>query len=308
MKDSLQYYKTSYLFTEINDFDEVIESIPGNPQCICQIAQGLIMHGAWLKFYGIPSENPHERYPLHMDDLLTEILTLDSRPITIPRLPENRIVASCREYATLACALLRAKGIPARSRCGFSVYLGYQGTLEDHWIVEYWNGVKWIMCDPQIDPFQLSMLYKWGINKVILNDKTMLNDRIPNPNDLSSRSDFLYAGKVWQLCRNGLFDPMKCGIDEHWGLWFVRGQLLRDFASLNKIELVPYECGLKKNLDLTSWFLMSANDSELSQADLALLDEAAALSLDADKKLHQIIQLYDSNICLQVPQNILQSR
>ncbi len=308
MKDSLQYYRDSFLFTKIISHDEAIEGVPGNPQYICQIVQGLITHGAWLKVYGISSENLKEIYPLHMDDLLTEVLALDPRPITIPRLPESRVVASCREYATLACALLRAKGIPARGRCGFSVYLGYQGALEDHWVVEYWDGNKWIMCDPQIDPFQLSMLSKWGVNEVVLNDQTMLSDRIPNPYNLSPMSDFLYAGSVWQLCRRGLFDPMKCGIDDHWGLWFVRGQLLRDFASLNKVEIVPYECGRTKNLDLTSWRLMSANDSDLSQTDLALLDEVAALTLDADDNLEQIMRLYGNNACLQVPPNILASR
>jgi len=309
MKDSLQYYKNSFLFTDISVYGKIIKSITDNPQYICQIVQGLITHGSWLKFYELQvDEKDVGFYPLEMSDLLTEIVKLDPRPITIARMPENRVVASCREYATLACALLRAKGIPSRSRCGFSVYLGYQGTLEDHWIVEYWDGNKWVMNDPQIDPFQLSMLNSWGINKVILSDQTILNDHFPNPHNLSPMSDFLYAGKVWQLCRGGLFDPMKCGIEDHWGLWFVRGQLLRDFASLNKVEIVPHECGRRKNLDWTSWRLLSINDSDLSYTDLALLDEIAALSLDADNNLDLIKSLYENNTCLQVPQNILELR
>lgn len=308
MRDSLQYYKEPFCFTDISVQDEIIESIPDNPQYICQIVQGLITHGSWVKFYGFTPGDKAEIFPLYMSDLLRQILKLDPRPITIPRLPESRVIASCREFAALACAILRARGIPARCRCGFSVYLGYEGTLEDHWIVEYWDGREWIMCDPQIDPFQLSMLYKWGINKVILKDHTVLNNHFPNPAHLSPASDFLCAGRVWLLCRSGLFDPVKCGIEDYWGLWFVRGQLLRDLASLNKIEIIPYDCGRRKKLDWASWRLLSASDSDISSEELVLLDEAATLSLNADINLDKIIQLYRGNDCLKVPQKILELR
>ncbi|ACL76974.1 transglutaminase-like domain-containing protein [Ruminiclostridium cellulolyticum] len=306
MKDSQQYYKEPGLFTNISSHNYVIENIANNPEYICQIVQGLIVHGAWTKLYGIPSDSEKESYPLYLSDLLTKILNLDTRSILIPRLPEDRVIASCREFATLACAILRAKGIPARCRCGFAVYLGYQGSLEDHWVVEYWNGCKWIMNDPQIDPFQLSMLYKWELNKVTLKNEKIINSDFPNPHNISLESDFIVAGKAWQLCRNGLFDPMKCGIEDLWGLWFVRGQLLRDFAALNKIETTPHLC--RPDLDWDTWRLLTANDSELDEADFLLLDKIASLSLDADNNLGTIIETYECNVSLQVPKRILESR
>ncbi len=306
MKDSQQYYKEPGSFTNISSYNDVTVNITNNPEYICQIVQGLIVHGAWTKLYGFPSDSEKESYPLYLSDLLTKILHYDARSILIPRLPENRVIASCREFATLACAILRVKGIPARCRCGFAAYLGYQGSLEDHWIVEYWNGIKWIANDPQIDPFQLSMLYKWGPNNVALKNEKIINNDFPNPHNLSFESDFIVAGKAWQLCRNGLFDPMKCGIEDLWGLWFVRGQLLRDFAALNKVETTPHLC--RRDLDWDTWRFLTANDFDLAESDFLLLDKIASLSLDVDNNLDTIIETYELNPSLQVPNHILESR
>ena len=51
---------------------------------------------------------------------------------------ENKIVCICRNYAMLLVAILREKGFPARTRCGFGIYFG-GGNYEDHWICEYWS-------------------------------------------------------------------------------------------------------------------------------------------------------------------------
>ncbi|WP_269803231.1 transglutaminase domain-containing protein [Streptomyces sp. Go-475] len=50
-----------------------------------------------------------------------------------PRPPEHRVVGTCRHFAILACAFLRARGIPARARCGFGTYCA-EGRGLDHWI------------------------------------------------------------------------------------------------------------------------------------------------------------------------------
>jgi hypothetical protein len=49
-------------------------------------------------------------------------------------------------------AALRAKGIPARGRCGFGAYFN-PPFFEDHWVCEYWDADKerWILVDTQFD-------------------------------------------------------------------------------------------------------------------------------------------------------------
>jgi len=226
MLNELEYYSIPGQLTNLADYSKTIHELTDNPEFICQIVQGLMVHGSWIKVYDIKPKHESLNKSLYMSDLLNEIINADQRSLTIPRLPENRVVGDCCRFSTLSCAILRAKGIPARARCGFSVYLGWKGSLEDHWIVEYWNGNRWVMNDPQIDPFQLSQLKKWGYNQLSIQSEP----HIPNPHDLTIH-DFIVAGKAWQMCREGAISPNICGIDDLHGLWFVRGALLRDFAN-----------------------------------------------------------------------------
>ena len=296
MNDELSYYSMPGLLTDLSAYAEIIGEITDNPEFICQIVQGLMVHGAWTKQYGFDFSEEKCFHLLNMSALLKKILEFDSRSLTIARLPENRLMACCREFATLACAIMRAKGIPARSRCGFSVYLGGKGSLEDHWVVEYWNGNRWIMNDPQIDPFQLSRLKKWGYNKLSVQSEL----HVPNPHDLTD-NDFIIAGKAWQMCRKAVISPDICGIADLHGLWFVRGQLLRDFAALNKVEIVPHLCRTERGLDWSEWELMVKKDDEITAKDLELLDYIADLTLNVKDNLSDINGHYLSNNALQVP-------
>jgi transglutaminase-like putative cysteine protease len=44
----------------------------------------------------------------------------------------------CNSYALMLVSMLRANGVPARSRCGFGAYFN-PPKFEDHWVCEYWN-------------------------------------------------------------------------------------------------------------------------------------------------------------------------
>jgi hypothetical protein len=69
------------------------------------------------------------------------------------------------------------------------------------------------------------------------------------------------------MCRTGQADPETFGIFNMRGLGFIRGNLVRDLAALNKTEMLPWDCWgiiLKDQLD--------------DPADLAVLDMAAALT------------------------------
>ena len=297
MNQAIQYYCEAGRLTDLSKHKELLDALADNPECICQVVQGLLVHDEWTEAYGFqyPIEDDDWRMNMNMSDLLDKIIELDPRPLTIARTPENRAVVCCREFATLACAILVAKGIPARSRCGFARYFS-DDLLCDHWVVEYWNGKRWIMNDPQIDPMQLSTLPKWGID-VGINSSLNVHDL--------THDNFLTAGKAWLLCREGKIDPMKCGICDIRGLWFVRGQLLRDFAALNKIQLVPHLVRTTRNLDWKSWRLMDLDDQELTDRELSLLDYIAGLSLDVDFNLEKIQKLYSENELLQVPEELL---
>lgn len=313
---SLDWYTQPGEITRIVRHKAFADWLPSDPGAIYQVVQGLITHDLWVERYGLDYDNTHE-YPqkiAYMEDLLDKALELDGSNLAIPRHPKDRVIACCREFATLMCALLRAKGIPARSRCGFAVYFSWDGIYEDHWVCEYWNGSRWVMADPQLDPLQQSMILGWSLKAN--QNSTDKQDRIRQftPRDIKD-DEFIPAGKAWLLCRSGKADPehfgIGCpiqpewGIDSLYGLWFVRGQLLRDFAALNKVETVPYLVRICKGLDWKDWRLVGSKDDELSDADYRLLDAIAQLSLDPDGNLDAIREAYRSNKDLTVPDSII---
>lgn len=314
--EELKYYRSAGMITKLDRYKEFTSWLTDNPDSICQVVQGLITHDLWFDQYGLPYLAEHEcpQKTVYMEDVLDMALKIDSSNLAIPRHPRDRVVGCCREFATLMTAILRAKGIPARSRCGFATYFGWDGFYEDHWICEYWNGVKWVRCDPQLDPLQLTYVINWGLEHKNTLERTQ-QIKTFDPHHLKE-GEFIPAGEAWLMCRRENKDPnlfgIGCEINPAWGidslsgLWFIRGQLLRDFASLNKIETDPYLVRISRKLTWDSWHLVGAKDEELDDNDLMLLDEIAELTLNVEENFQQILSLYQKNAALQVPEEIIE--
>src|SRR5450756_1613548 len=295
---SLSYYQSPGDITRLDHYAEFLTWLTDDIRAIFQVVQGILVHDAWIKGYGAALDWSHAytTQAATMEDLLDRALQMDPRSLALPRSPEGRVVCCCREFATLFCAILRFKGIPARSRCGFGLYFS-PGWYEDHWMCEVWQAQsgRWVQMDPQIDPFQQSTL------KLAF-----------SPLDLPP-GQFSVAGDAWVKCRTRQVDPARCGISADpsyfgletlYGLWFVRGQLLRDFAALNKVETVPLLVRLGKGLNWNSWRLVGASDAELSAEDYRLLDTIAEYSCHPDEHFDEIRRLYQSVPDLQVPEEI----
>jgi hypothetical protein len=174
-------------------------------------------------------------------------------------------------------AILREQGVPARSRCGFGAYFT-PGKFEDHWVCEYWNAAqaRWILVDAQLDAVQ----------------RKAFNIDF-NPLDVP-RDRFIIAGDAWQMCRAGRAEADRFGLSHvpnlH-GLWFIAGNVVRDFASLNQTESLPWDV----------WGLMEMRDDALTDDKKALLDRVAALTLAGDEAFPEIRKLYESDDRLRMP-------
>lgn len=103
------------------------------------------------------------------------------------------------------------------------------------------------------------------------------------------------------MCREGIISPDICGIDGLHGLWFVRGSLLRDFAALNKVEIVPHLSGAEMELDWSIWELMNKSDDDLREKEYKLLDTIATYTLNVSENLSAINDCYLTDLSLQVP-------
>jgi transglutaminase-like putative cysteine protease len=200
--------------------------------------------------------------------MIDAIRALDSRPLDQARPPDRRIVGNCRQFATLACALLRGAGAPARARCGFASYFE-RGKWIDHWIVESWDGERWIRFDPQLDEFQReSLAIDFDTSRLTL-------------------ERFLPGLSAWNRYRDGEEDPDRFGILDMWGAWFIRGNAVRDFAALNKVELLPWD----------TWGLMGREDED-DWVDAAAIGDA----------FFKLRGLYESCDLLRVPTEIWSAR
>jgi hypothetical protein len=233
----------------------------------------------WAKAYGVTltPERADQQHLRPAGATLDAILAISDRPLDVRREAGDRAVGVCRHYAVVTSAMLRAHGVPARSRCGFGAYF-MPGEFVDHWVVEYWEAgeQRWRLVDSQIDALQKAALK-------------------PDFDPLDTPRDrFLIAGDAWRQCRAGKLDPMRFGIMDMRGLWFIAGNVLRDFAALNNMEMLPWDC----------WGPAPESDTALSPERLALIDRLAALTLDADARFGEIRELYESDASLHVPAEV----
>jgi hypothetical protein len=104
---------------------------------------------------------------------------------------------------------------------------------------------------------------------------------------------FIIAGDAWQMCRAGRAEENRFGLSYVPGLngmWFIAGNVLRDLASLNRIEVLPWDV----------WGLMQMGDAGLLDEKGALLDRVAALTLAGDSSFAEMRAIYE-NDRLRVP-------
>ncbi len=268
--DLLHYYAQPGLMTDPKEHAVLFDGLPRDTRALVRVVQGLLIHVFWAERYGLnlTKERQDEVQLRTTAQKLARLLQLDDGPLTQERSLEKRLVGNCRDFTVLLCAMLQHLGVPARGRCGFGAYF-LPDHYEDHWVCEYWNEdqQRWVLVDAQLDALQLRSL---GISFDPLN--------VP-------RDQFLVGGKAWQMCRSGRADPDKFGIFEWHGLWFVRGDLVRDFLSLNKIELLPWD----------SWGMMAGPEDALTTQDAEVLDRMAALTLAGNEAFEQVRTLYESD-------------
>jgi hypothetical protein len=252
MKPDLSYFSQHGPMSNPGIYASSYDQLPGKIEALVKVVQAVTIHVYWAERYGfrVPPERLGELQLRSIEKRLARTLELDSHPLNQPRTPDKKLIGNCRDHSLLLVSMLRQQGIPARARCGFGAYF-MPNHFEDHWVTEYWNADadRWTLVDAQLDTLQREAL------KISF-----------DPLDVP-RDQFIVGGKAWQICRAGRADPDSFGIHDMYGMGFIRGNLVRDIAALNKAEMLPWDCWgviLKDKLD------------DLS--DLALLDQAAVLT------------------------------
>lgn len=274
----LDFYTQPAKMTDAGDHAKLFDEIPSDIAAIAGTCQGLILHQHIAPNYGAhPSaERMEEVHIRPVKQLLDTVLAKDKRPLSVTRPLETRFIGNCRHFTVLMVAILRHKGIPARARCGFGAYF-MPDFCVDHWVAEYWDKAqsRWVRVDAQIDDVQRKLFH-------------------PNFNLLDVPHDrFQDGGYAWINCRSGKLDPEKYGIMQEHGLWFIAGDLIRDFAALNSMEMLPWDV----------WGAMTGPDKPMSMEVTAFLDKVAALTQDPDRHFGELRELYKDDR-LKVPPKV----
>ena len=254
----------------------MLDELPRDVAALARIVQGLLLHEHWAPAYGVAlSDERRSGSQIRAVEPMLERLL--GQPLTIARPVGERLVGVCRHFSLLLVAMLRAQGVPARARCGFGSYFN-TGSFEDHWVCEYWSPApgRWVRVDAQIDEVQRARL-------------PIDFDLLDVPSDR-----FLIAGDAWARCRAGEADPARFGIFDMRGLWFIAGNLVRDVAALNNMEMLPWDV----------WGAMAGPDESLGEERLALFDQLAAQTRAPDRAFPELRKLYEGDGRLRVPSTV----
>ncbi len=267
------YYSNQSPLSDPGPFAYLYDELPSDPAALARVVQGLLIHKMAIDFYNI-TISPVQRSEQMLRTIqqrLGHLVEIDSASLLSARLPEQRQVAVCRDFALLHVSMLRHKGIPARMRVGYAKYLDASGPMHyDHWISEYWDPFqqRWILFDPQIDEIQRAAYQVTA-----------------DVSDLRRDVDFHVAGSAWKAAREGRIKSTFFRFNGHWkGFPCIRGNLLHDFQSLNKIELSVYD----------HWDeLATKSETSLTPDEKLLLDRIAELTCRGDEAYDEIRSLFE---------------
>ncbi|MEH3076027.1 MAG: hypothetical protein PGN11_05025 [Quadrisphaera sp.] len=247
----LERFAVHSAYSDPGAFAHRLRELPDDVAGICAAARGAIAHYR-AELPDLPEERRHEV------DLrwLARTLALDAQrnpePLTVARPLEQRVAGCCRDHTLFVVGALREKGVPARSRVGFSGYFA-SGYHHDHVVVEHHDGERWVRTDPELD-----------------------GDAWPfDPRDLptGAGAPFVTAAEVWSGYRAGQVDASLFGVfpgSPFAGPEFIRGYVVFEVAHRFGDELLLWD----------DWG--AAGDSVEPGEAHALADEVAELLLRSD--------------------------
>lgn len=220
LQSDIARYASHSRWSNPGSHGDLLDALPARPAGLPELVGGLVLHPVVA-----PAGSGASTASLRsVAELVAAILAKDPRPLGLRRPPSDRIVGVCRQYALLACAVLRQHGLPARLRVGFANYFT-PDFWEDHWVCEHYDGSVWRLLDAELTA---EVRVRLGLAF--------------DPADVP-RERFLAAGPAWLALRRGVHDPARFGVSFLGlaGLWLVACSLLRDLAALTMEEMMPWD-------------------------------------------------------------------
>ncbi len=289
-----QRYLETSVYTYLGMYKDFVLSLPDDIPSIGTLICDQITHPSMYftepspylenTYFGKFASYPKQRFK-NEDELyitavsmIAGILRLDETGFTKNRDVTKRITVSCRQASVLFSAILKAKGIPCRSRAGFMDFGSTGDSYMEHWVNEFWdfNENRWVLAD--VDGYY-EYERRFGYSQFDL-----------------PRRKFLTAAEAWlglradTLHKNiNVFSPsLLQGVCEY---------LFMDFHALMNNEIF---------YSYQPLYLRGGIEG-LNQDELKELDYLAELLLEPDKNMAQIEYLRDTNEKLSILTNNTQN-
>lgn len=277
-----QRYLETSIYTYVGIYKDFILSLPDDIHSIGMLVCGQITHpsmyftepSSYLEdtYYGKFSSYPKHRFK-NEDELyitavsmIAGILRFDETGFTPNRDVTKRITVSCRQASVLFSAILKAKGIPCRSRAGFMDFGNTGDSYMEHWVNEYWDfhENRWVLAD--VDGYY-EYEQRFGYSQFDL-----------------PRRKFVTAAEAWIGLRKNTLTK-KLDVFSPNSLEGVCEYLFMDFHALMNNEIFYSYQPL----------YLRGGIHTLSESELHELDYLAELLLEPDKNMEQIEHLWTTN-------------
>lgn len=279
----LTHYRKTGTYTYAGAYGDYFCTLPDDVPALGRLVCAQVIHRVTLKegntnantglLYGDMDRYPWWRMRCEDDVFLTaaaltaELFRLDGRGFAADRKTENKLVVTCRYVSVLMSAVLKAKGIPARSRAGFAPYFK-NGVSMDHWINQYYSEKerRWVTFDA--DGF-------YEESGMPLSQYDIPEDR------------FDWAASAWLATRSGKTDGKQYLYADGMGTCSIPAlarYLVYDFHAL-------------MNHELTYTFLPAYLDKRLdrlTEQELQELDELAELLLEPDRNFDRLCHIWNT--------------
>ena len=279
----LEHYRKPGTYTYAGAYFDYFRTLPDDVSVLGRLVCAQVIHRVTLKegntnananlLYGDMNCYPWYRMRCEDDVFLTaaalaaELFRLDERGFVADRKAENKLVVTCRYVSVLMSAILKAKGIPARSRAGFAPYFK-QGVSMDHWINQYYSEKeeRWITFDA--DGFY--------------EENGMPLSQYDIPQD-----SFDWAAEAYLAVRSGKTD----------GKQNLYADGLGTCSLPALVRYLVYDFHALMNHELTYTFLPAYLDGRLdrlTEQELQELDKLAELLLESDRNFDKLCKFWNT--------------
>jgi hypothetical protein len=251
-------------YTDPGEFEYLYNNLPESIEEICDLVKKQLIHPFDIEKFSnkIPKDRVYEDRSIpNVKQMLKELLVRDSNGLVSSRQPENRLVVACVHHSLLLASILRHKGIPVRLRAGNAKYIGKDKRVRvTHAICEVWDTRRnaWFLVDPDRHKIDLDP------------------------------QEFEFACETWYKIRNGNIEKK----------YYISRYKSVDQAAAHLVWLdLSYVISAEEPYWNDPLIVTKINDSinDISNNELLLLDNIAALLKNPDNHLDELVSIKISN-------------